>query len=83
MVERLPLLWAVLLIGSESYRKRKDLESAGLRRLVIYATYWGMRLESSISPTSSVDYVGPYKPLASGFNYEKLGVVPKFPAAYK
>ncbi len=61
----------------------KDLESAGLRRLVINATYWGMGLESSISPTGKVDYVGPYKPLASGFNYEKLGVVPKLPAAYK
>ncbi|MBT7852442.1 MAG: hypothetical protein HN675_03915 [Opitutae bacterium] len=61
----------------------KDLESAGLRRLVINATYWGMGLESSISPTGKVDYVGPYKPLASGFNYEKLGVIPKFPAAYK
>jgi hypothetical protein len=59
------------------------LESAGLRRLVINATYWGMGLESSISRISNVDYVGPYKPLASGFNYEKLGVVPKFPAAYK
>ena len=50
---------------------------------IFNATYWGMGLESSISPTSSVDYVGPYKPLASGFNYEKLGVIPKFPAAYK
>ena len=33
--------------------------------------------------TRSVDYVGTYEPLASGFNYEKLGVVPKLPAAYK
>jgi len=61
----------------------KDLESGGLRRLVINATYWGMGLENKISPTSSVDYVGEYKPLASGFNYEKLGVLPKAPAEYR
>ena len=61
----------------------KDLESAGLRRMVINAAYWGLGLEEKISPTSSVDYVGEYKPLASGFNYEKLGVAPKLPAAYK
>lgn len=61
----------------------KDLDSAGLRRLIINAIYWGMGMEAAISPTSSVELVGPYKPLASGFNYEKLGVVPKLPAAYK
>ncbi|MGC6464811.1 MAG: ThuA domain-containing protein [Akkermansiaceae bacterium] len=61
----------------------KDLESAGLRRLVINAAYWGMKMEDQITPDRSVDYVGPYKPLESGFNYEKLGVVPKMPAEYK
>jgi hypothetical protein len=90
--EPLPVAWFKTWKTSEGKSTRvfhstmgsgKDLESAGLRRLVINATYWGMGLESSISPTSKVDYVAPYKPLASGFNYEKLGVVPKFPAAYK
>ncbi len=61
----------------------KDLESAGLRRLIINAAYWGMGMEAAITPDRSVDYVAPYEPLASGFNYEKLGVVPKMPAAYK
>ncbi|HBE97663.1 MAG TPA: hypothetical protein DDW68_10885, partial [Verrucomicrobiales bacterium] len=61
----------------------KDLESAGLRRLVINATYWGLRMEKQITPDRSVEFVGEYKPLASGFNYEKLGVAPKLPAAYK
>ena len=61
----------------------KDLESAGLRRLIINSAYWGMGMEGAISPTRSVEYVGAYKPLVSGFNYEKLGVVPKLPAAYK
>jgi hypothetical protein len=40
-------------------------------------------LESAISATRIVDYVDAYEPLASGFNYEKLGVTPKLPSAYK
>ena len=35
-----------------------DLQSAGLRRLIINAAYWGMGMESAISPTRSVDIVG-------------------------
>jgi len=90
--EPLPVAWFKTWKTSEGKSARvfhstmgsgKDLESAGLRRLVINATYWGMGLESAISPTSKVDYVGSYQPLASGFNYEKIGVIPKFPAAYK
>ncbi len=61
----------------------KDFESAGLRRLVINAVYWCMGLEDKITATRSVDYVGPYEPLTSGFNYEQLGVVPKMPAEYR
>jgi hypothetical protein len=61
----------------------KDFESAGLRRLIVNASYWCLGLEDEISATSSVDYVGQYKPLASGFDYEKLGVIPKMPEAYE
>jgi hypothetical protein len=61
----------------------RDLQSAGLRRLVINAAYWGMGLEAAITPDRSVDIVGDYAPLESGFQYEKYGVVPKPPAAYK
>ena len=60
-----------------------DLESAGLRRLIINAAYWGIGLEAAISSTRSVEIVDLYKPLASGFNYKELGVVPKPPAAYR
>ena len=60
-----------------------DMESAGLRRMIINAAYWGMGMESAISPTRSVEIVGKYKPLETGFDYEKIGVVPKPPAAYK
>lgn len=60
-----------------------DLESAGLRRLVINAAYWGMGMEAAITATRSVKIVGTYKPLESGFNYKELGVVPKPVSAYK
>jgi hypothetical protein len=42
-----------------------------------------MGMEKQISPTSSVDYTGEYQPLVSGFQYEKLGVIPQIPAAYR
>jgi type 1 glutamine amidotransferase len=60
----------------------KDLESAGLRRLIINASYWALGMEKDIADRS-VDYVGEYKPLVSGFNYEKLGVKPKMPVEYR
>ena len=60
-----------------------DLKSAGLRRLIINAAYWGMGLEAAISSTRSVEIVGDYQPLGSGFDYRGLGVVPKPVAAYK
>lgn len=60
-----------------------DLKSTGLRRLIINAAYWGMGMESEISATRSVEIVGSYTPLESGFNYKELGVVPKPPSAYR
>lgn len=60
-----------------------DLQSAGLRRLIINAAYWSMGMESAINPASSVAIVGTYQPLSSGFNYQELGVVPKPVSAYK
>jgi type 1 glutamine amidotransferase len=63
--------------------RAKDFESAGVRRLVVNAGYWRTGLEDKISAERSVDYVDKYEPLASGFNYEKLGVVPQLPQAYK
>ena len=60
-----------------------DLQSAGLRRLIINAVYWGMGMESAITPTRSVDIVGTYQPRDSGFNYKALGVIPKPVSAYR
>lgn len=55
----------------------KDFENPGLRRLVVNGVYWGLGMEDEISAESSVEYVSEYKPLSSGFNYEKLGVKPR------
>lgn len=61
----------------------RDLQSAGLRRLLINASYWGVGIEDKITPDRSVEIVGAYEPLPSGFNYEELGVIPQLPAAYR
>jgi len=90
--EPLPIAWTKTWTGSTGKTARvfhvtmgsaKDYESAGLRRLTINAAYWCLGIEQQISPARSVQYVGPYKPLDSGFDYEKLKVVPKKPAAYR
>ena len=49
----------------------------GARRLTVNAVYWGLGLENEIDPGSSVEVIGEYDPLKSGFNYEKLGVEPR------
>ena len=61
----------------------RDLQNAGVRRLVFNAAYWCLGMEGKIDPASSVKILGKYEPLASGFNYEQLGVVPRTPAYYR
>ena len=81
----MPLVWTKSYVG-ESGKASKivcttmgasvDLESAGLRRLIVNAAYWCTGLEKKISPSSSVDYVGKYKPSFFGFGKFKRGVKP-------
>jgi hypothetical protein len=40
----------------------QDLESEGLRRLLVNASYWAMGMEDKIPDKSKVDLVGVYKP---------------------
>jgi hypothetical protein len=90
--EPLPVAWFKTWTTSEGKKARvfnttmgsaRDLQSAGLRRLIINAAYWGMGLEEKITPDRSVEIPGVYEPLPSGFNYEKLGVSPKAPATFR
>jgi type 1 glutamine amidotransferase len=90
--EPLPVVWIKhwTTTGGRSARvfhstmgSAKDLENPGLRRLLVNATYWGAGLEESIDANSNVSPIGDYVPLASGFNYEKLGIIPQAPSAYR
>lgn len=60
-----------------------DFQDPAVRRLTINAAYWCLGLESAISPTSSVDYLGNYEPLDTGFDYEELGIVPRLPSYFR
>lgn len=55
----------------------QDLQSEGLRRLLVNACYWGVGLEEKIDPKSSVAYVGEYSPTSFGFGTAKQGVRPR------
>ncbi len=50
----------------------QDLQSEGLRRLLVNACYWDVGLEEKIADKSNVDRVGEYKPRPFGNNkFEK------------
>jgi hypothetical protein len=51
-----------------------DLENEGLRRLVVNAVYWGLKLP--VPEKADVDLVDPYKPTKYGFNAFRKGVKP-------
>ncbi len=53
-----------------------DLQSAGLRRLLVNGCYWGLGMESKISAKSDVSYVGTYKPTRFGFGSYVKGIKP-------
>lgn len=90
--EPLPIAWFKIWKTSDGKSARvfnttmgsaRDLQSEGLRRLVINAAFWGIGLGDKITPDRSVAYTGKYEPRASGFNYEKLGVKPQLPATFR
>ena len=88
----LPVAWVKTWTGNTGKTARvfhttmgsaQDYKSAGLRRLTINAVYWCLGMEDKIDPASNVDIIGDYQPPDSGFNYEKLKVVPHKPNFYK
>jgi len=54
----------------------QDLQSEGLRRLLVNAAYWAVGMEDKIPTKSNVAIVGEYKPLPFGFGKFKKGVKP-------
>ncbi len=55
----------------------QDLESEGLRRLLVNAVYWLAGLETKIPPSAEVGIVGGFEPLPMGFGKNKKGTKPK------
>jgi hypothetical protein len=55
----------------------QDLESEGLRRLLVNATYWLAGLENQIPKSANVDIVGTYDTLPMGFGKHKKGMKPQ------
>ena len=53
-----------------------DLQSEGLRRVLINACYWALGLEKKIPAKSNVEYVGEYKPTYFGFGKFTKGLKP-------
>jgi hypothetical protein len=71
----MPIAWTKTYRGAAGQTGRvftttmgaaKDLESEGLRRLLLNAVYWSVGLEHKIPDRANVDFVGPYHP--SGFS---------------
>ncbi len=53
-----------------------DLQSEGLRRLLVNGSFWALGMEKSIPAKANVDYVGEFKPTMYGFNGAKKGTKP-------
>ena len=54
----------------------QDLESEGLRRLLVNACYWGVGMEDKIPQKAKVDIVGDFKPRSFRFGGAATGVKP-------
>lgn len=73
----MPIAWTNAWVGPSGKASRvfcttmgssTDLESEGLRRLLVNASYWCTGLESRIPERANVALVGEYKPTPFGFN---------------
>jgi hypothetical protein len=81
----MPIAWIKTFTGSTGKPARvftttmgasQDLESEGLRRLLVNACYWAVGLEDQISARSDVDLVGRFHPRPFGFGGAAKGVKP-------
>ena len=81
----MPLAWIKTYTGEKGVASRVfcttmgasvDLESEGLRRLLVNGCYWCMGMEIQIPDVSMVDSVGEYNPTFFGFGDFKKGVRP-------
>ncbi|MCZ2077201.1 MAG: ThuA domain-containing protein [Bryobacterales bacterium] len=81
----MPVAWTKSYTGAQGKKARiftttmgasQDLESEGVRRLLVNAVYWAVGLEKKIPAKSNVDIIGHYEPLPFGFGGFRKGVKP-------
>ena len=81
----MPVAWVKTFTGSTGKTARvftttmgaaQDLQNAGVRRMLVNATYWTLGLEDKIDPASNVDLVGEYAPSAFSFGGFVKGLKP-------
>jgi hypothetical protein len=81
----MPIAWIKSYTGTEGKSARvftttmgasQDLQSEGLRRLLVNACYWTLAMEDKIGEKSNVDIVGEFKPLPFRGNGFAKGRVP-------
>jgi len=53
-----------------------DIESEGVRRMIVNAVYWGLGMEDHIPPRTDVELVGTYNPTFFGFGKFRTGLKP-------
>jgi hypothetical protein len=46
----------------------RDQQSKGVRRILVNASYWCLRLEDKIKADSNIDFITPYNPTKSGYS---------------
>ncbi len=82
----MPVAWIRSYTGTQGKAARifcttmgaaTDLESEGIRRLLVNAAYWAVGLEDQITDHTDVALVGEYHPLPFGFGKAKQGVRPE------
>ncbi len=82
----MPLVWRRHYTGEQGKSSKiltttmgaaVDLESEGLRRLLVNGCYWAVGLEKQIPAKANVEYIGEYKPGWFGFGQFKKGVKPE------
>jgi hypothetical protein len=81
----MPVAWVKTYTGARGKTARvftttmgasQDLQSEGLRRLLVNACYWALGMEDQVPARAHVELVGDYKPLPFRFGGAAKGVKP-------
>jgi type 1 glutamine amidotransferase len=81
----MPVAWTNTYVGAAGKPARvftttmgasQDLESEGMRRLLVNACYWGLEMDELIDADAPVELVGDFQPLPFKFGGYRTGVRP-------